>query len=59
MESIIPLLQVSIYVIIGIMILLVFLYIYLLKPKTIKEEKVTYWLLVHLGDGVWGCQAAS
>ncbi len=39
MESIIPLLQVSIYVIIGIMILLVFLYIYLLKPKTIKEEK--------------------
>ena len=39
MESIIPLLQVSIYVIIGIMILLVFLYIYLLKPKKKKEEK--------------------
>lgn len=39
MESIIPLLQVSIYVIIGIMIMLVLLYIYLLKPKTIKEEK--------------------
>lgn len=39
MESIIPLLQVSIYVIIGIMILLVLLYIYLLRPKTIKAEK--------------------
>jgi len=39
MESIIPLLQVSIYVIIGIMIALVFLYLYLMKPKAIKEEK--------------------
>ena len=39
MESIIPLLQVSIYVIIGIMIALVFLYIYLMRPAKIKEEK--------------------
>lgn len=39
MESIIPLLQVSIYVIIGIMIALVFLYIYLMRPEQIKEQK--------------------
>lgn len=39
MESIIPLLQVSIYVIIGIMIALVLLYIYLMRPAKIKEEK--------------------
>lgn len=39
MESIIPILQLSIYVIIGIMILLVLLYIYLMKPKKIKIEK--------------------
>lgn len=39
MESIIPMLQLSIYVIIGIMIILVLLYIYLMKPKKIKVEK--------------------
>lgn len=39
MESIIPILQLSIYVIVGIMILLVLLYIYLMKPKKIKTEK--------------------
>ena len=39
MESVIPLLEISIYVIVGIMVLLVLAYIYLLRPKTIKEEK--------------------
>lgn len=39
MESIIPILQLSIYVIVGIMILLVLLYVYLMKPKKIKTEK--------------------
>ena len=39
MTSLIPILQLSIYLIIGIMILLVFLYIYLMKPKKEKEEK--------------------
>lgn len=39
MESLIPLLQVSIYVIIFIMILLVALYIYLMRPKVKKEQK--------------------
>ena len=39
MESIIPILQLSIYVIVGIMILLVLLYIYLMKPKKIKTDK--------------------
>lgn len=39
MESIIPILQLSIYVIVGIMVLLVLLYFYLMKPKKIKAEK--------------------
>ena len=39
MTSLIPLLQVSIYIIIGIMVLLVLLYVYLMKPKAVKEEK--------------------
>lgn len=39
MTSLIPLLQLSIYVIVGIMVLLVLLYIYLMKPKKIKEDK--------------------
>lgn len=39
MTSLIPILQLSIYVIIGIMVLLVLLYIYLMKPKKEKEEK--------------------
>ena len=39
MTSLIPILQLSIYVIIGIMILLVALYIYLIRPKKIKEEQ--------------------
>jgi len=39
MTSLIPLLQLSIYVIIGIMVLLVFLYFYLMMPKKVKEEK--------------------
>ena len=39
MTSLIPILQLSIYVIIGIMLLLVALYFYLMRPKKIKEEK--------------------
>ena len=39
MTSLIPILQVSIYVILGIMAMLVLLYIYLIKPKKVKEEK--------------------
>lgn len=39
MTSIIPILQLSIYLIIGIMILLVLLYIYLMRPKKEKKEK--------------------
>lgn len=39
MTSLIPMLQLSIYVIIGIMLLLVGLYFYLMRPKKIKEEK--------------------
>lgn len=37
--SIIPILEFSIYLIIGIMVLLVLLYFYLMKPKKVKEEK--------------------
>ena len=39
MTSLIPILQLSIYLIIGIMILLVILYIYLMRPKKEKPEK--------------------
>ena len=39
MTSLIPILQLSIYLIIGIMILLVILYIYLMRPKKEKVEK--------------------
>ena len=39
MESLIPILQVSIYVVVFIMFLLVLLYIYLTKPKSYKKEK--------------------
>lgn len=39
MTSLIPILQLSIYLIIGIMILLVLLYIYLMRPKKGKQEK--------------------
>lgn len=39
MTSLIPLLQLSIYVIIGIMVLLVLLYVYLMRPKKVKEDK--------------------
>ena len=39
MTSLIPILQLSIYLIVGIMILLVLLYIYLMKPKKEKKEK--------------------
>lgn len=39
MDSIIPILQVSIYVILFIMAALVVLYIYLTRPQKIKEEK--------------------
>lgn len=38
MTSLIPILQLSIYVIIGIMVLLVLLYVYLMRPKSVKEE---------------------
>ena len=38
-SDIIPLLEIGIFIIIGIMIGLIFLYIYLMKPKTEKEEK--------------------
>lgn len=38
-SEMIPLLQVGIYVIVGIMVLLVLLYIYLMKPRTQKLEK--------------------
>lgn len=38
MTSLIPILQLSIYLIIAIMILLVLLYFYLMRPKKIKEE---------------------
>ncbi len=38
-SEMIPLLQVGIYVIVGIMLLLVLLYIYLMKPRTQKLEK--------------------
>lgn len=41
MDALIPILQVSIYVILFIIVLLVVLYFYLMKPKTVKPEKET------------------
>ena len=38
-SSIIPLLQFGIYIIIGIMVMLVLFYIYLMKPKAEKVER--------------------
>ena len=38
-SELIPILQMGIYFIIGIMIILVLLYLYLMKPKTEKREK--------------------
>ena len=45
MTSLIPLLQASIYIIIAIMVLLVLLYIYLMRPKNIKAKEDTTTLI--------------